>query len=98
MEIGQEELKKILSSNVNFKKLYTEHSELKLKIDDMNKTMVLRGPDESGVYLDENFGMAVRRLSIIDLETGSQPIVSGNESIAVILNGEIYNYIELRSI
>ena len=46
MELGQEALEKILSSNVNFKRLYTEHSELKLKIDDMNKTKFLTTKEE----------------------------------------------------
>ncbi len=62
----------------------------------MNKTMTLRGPDEEGLYLDHNFGMAMRRLSIIDLDTGHQPICSEDETIHVVLNGEIYNFLELR--
>ena len=62
----------------------------------MNQTMVDRGPDDSGIYLDQNFGMGIRRLSIIDIETGHQPIMNEDGSIFVIMNGEIYNYLELR--
>jgi len=62
----------------------------------MNDAMTLRGPDDSGHYIDNNFGMAMRRLSIIDLAGGHQPISNEDGTIHVILNGEIYNYIELR--
>jgi asparagine synthase (glutamine-hydrolysing) len=54
-----------------------------------------RGPDDEGIYLDGSFGMGMRRLSIIDLDTGHQPISNEDDSIWTILNGEIYNYIEL---
>ena len=56
-----------------------------------------RGPDEEGVYLHESFGMVHRRLSIIDLSSGSQPIFNEDRTVVTILNGEIYNYRELRS-
>ena len=62
----------------------------------MNKALILRGPDEEGLYVDRNFGMAMRRLSIIDLDTGHQPISNEDQTIHVVLNGEIYNYLELR--
>ncbi len=55
-----------------------------------------RGPDDEGVYLDGNFGMGMRRLSIIDLSTGQQPIHNEDGSIWTVFNGEIYNYMELR--
>ena len=55
-----------------------------------------RGPDGSGIYTQENIGLGHRRLSIIDLVTGDQPMFNRDQSIAIILNGEIYNYIELR--
>ena len=55
-----------------------------------------RGPDDQGIFTDHNFGMGMRRLSIIDLETGKQPIHNEDESVWVILNGEIYNFLELR--
>jgi len=55
-----------------------------------------RGPDGEGFFISNNIGLGHRRLSIIDLSTGSQPMFNDDKSIAVILNGEIYNYIELR--
>lgn len=55
-----------------------------------------RGPDGEGFYVKENLGFGHRRLSIIDLATGDQPMFNDDNSIALIFNGEIYNYIELR--
>lgn len=56
-----------------------------------------RGPDEEGVYADEDISLGIRRLSIIDLETGSQPIYNEDKSLVVICNGEIYNFCSLRN-
>jgi asparagine synthase (glutamine-hydrolysing) len=61
----------------------------------MNGTLLHRGPDGEGIFVDGNIGLAHRRLSIIDIETGAQPIFNEDESVAVIFNGEIYNYREL---
>ena len=58
--------------------------------------MIERGPDDEGYFIANNFGFAMRRLSIIDLENGQQPMFSENNSIAIIFNGEIYNFIEIR--
>jgi len=55
-----------------------------------------RGPDEERIYRDNNVILGHTRLSIIDLRTGSQPIFNEDKSVACILNGEIYNYRELR--
>jgi asparagine synthase (glutamine-hydrolysing) len=55
-----------------------------------------RGPDDDGFYLGNRVGLGHRRLSIIDLETGKQPIFNEDNTIAIVLNGEIYNYLELR--
>jgi len=55
-----------------------------------------RGPDGEGYYLNKNIGLGHRRLSIIDLQTGDQPMFNEDKSIALVLNGEIYNYIELK--
>ncbi len=58
--------------------------------------IVHRGPDDEGVHVDGRMGMGMRRLSIIDLAGGHQPIFSEDGQIAVVLNGEIYNFQELR--
>jgi asparagine synthase (glutamine-hydrolysing) len=62
----------------------------------MSTTLVHRGPDSSGEYVDGPVGLAARRLSIIDLETGDQPIGNEDGTLHVVQNGEIYNYRELR--
>jgi asparagine synthase (glutamine-hydrolysing) len=55
-----------------------------------------RGPDESGSFIEKEVFLGNRRLSIIDLESGKQPVFNEDGSIAVVFNGEIYNYLELR--
>lgn len=62
----------------------------------MNETLRHRGPDGAGIFVRDNIGMAMRRLAIIDVAGGQQPIFNEDESIAVVFNGEIYNYRELR--
>ncbi len=63
----------------------------------MASFLVHRGPDDAGSLADGPMGFGVRRLSIIDLEKGHQPISNQDETVWVILNGEVYNYLELRS-
>jgi len=65
-------------------------------IDHANQAMHHRGPDEAGVYSDDWGSIAMRRLSIIDLSGGTQPIYNEDGSLVVVMNGEIYNYRELR--
>jgi asparagine synthase (glutamine-hydrolysing) len=62
----------------------------------MSATLVHRGPDTAGEFSDDAVALAARRLSIIDLETGDQPIANEDGTLQVIQNGEIYNYRELR--
>ena len=68
------------------------------RLSQMNNLMTHRGPDGEGVYTDpgERMNLGHRRLAIIDLETGDQPLSNEDGTIWVVLNGEIYNYIELR--
>jgi asparagine synthase (glutamine-hydrolysing) len=62
----------------------------------MSATLVHRGPDSEGSFVEGPVGLAARRLAIIDLETGDQPIANEASSIHVVQNGELYNYRELR--
>jgi asparagine synthase (glutamine-hydrolysing) len=62
----------------------------------MNTTMTHRGPDDEGTYVEGRVGLAMRRLSIIDLELGKQPISNEDGSVWIVYNGEIYNHEELR--
>jgi asparagine synthase (glutamine-hydrolysing) len=61
----------------------------------MCRVITYRGPDDEGRYIDRTFGMGMRRLSIIDLDSGHQPISNETGSIWTVFNGEIYNYLEL---
>ena len=62
----------------------------------MNRAILHRGPDEDGYYLKDNVAMAMRRLAIIDLAGGQQPIPNEDRSKWIVYNGEVYNYQELR--
>src|SRR6266516_1800393 len=63
----------------------------------MNESLVHRGPDSSGFHLDEMAGIGARRLAIIDLATGDQPISNEAGTVWVVQNGEIYNFRQLRA-
>jgi asparagine synthase (glutamine-hydrolysing) len=63
---------------------------------EMNNRIVHRGPDDDGFYTDRNLGVAMRRLSIIDIRTGHQPISNEDENFWIVYNGELYNHRELR--
>ncbi|HVZ23534.1 MAG TPA: asparagine synthase (glutamine-hydrolyzing), partial [Vicinamibacterales bacterium] len=62
----------------------------------MRDSMTHRGPDAAGMYRGDGIGLAMRRLSIIDLDTGNQPIANEDRTVWVVFNGEIYNYRDLR--
>ncbi len=62
----------------------------------MLETLIPRGPDEEGYLFDGNIALGIRRLSIIDIEGGKQPAFNEDKSIAVVFNGEVYNFKELR--
>jgi asparagine synthase (glutamine-hydrolysing) len=67
-----------------------------LLIDKMTQVIQHRGPDGSGSFVSGRIGLGHRRLSIIDLSGGAQPIANEDETLQVVFNGEIYNFIELR--
>ena len=71
-------------------------SNCKDKIKEMNDMIVHRGPDDEGYFEDKNITMGFRRLSIIDLEGGHQPLSYDNGRYWMTFNGEIYNYKILR--
>ncbi len=63
----------------------------------MNRSIAHRGPDEDGFFINDKVGLASRRLSIIDLASGQQPITNEDQSMWIVFNGEIYNYRELKN-
>lgn len=83
-------------------KKYTAHTveDFHLILSQMNNQIIHRGPDDEGYFYnhDDNhsIGMAMRRLAIIDIESGQQPMFSEDRSVAIVYNGEIYNYLELK--
>jgi len=62
----------------------------------MNQQIVHRGPDDDGFFIEENVGLAMRRLSIIDIQTGHQPLSNEDGGVWIVFNGEIYNHEDLR--
>ena len=69
----------------------------RVAVERMATSLVHRGPNDSGIYLDGSIGMGFRRLSILDLsEAGHQPMVSEDGQHVLVFNGEIFNYVELR--
>src|SRR5664279_5542720 len=81
--------------------LYNYHSSKEPSTEQNLKKMLAlinhRGPDESGVFLDNNIGIGSVRLSIIDLASGQQPLSDWTDRYWIVYNGEIFNYLELRS-
>ena len=77
-----------------------DFSTISENLSKMNQEITHRGPDEDGSFIEEgekfSVGMAMRRLSIIDLTTGKQPMCSADESIQLVYNGEIYNFLQVK--
>jgi asparagine synthase (glutamine-hydrolysing) len=66
------------------------------RVAEMNAALVHRGPDDSGQYADSRCSLAMKRLSIIDLASGRQPMTNEDGSLVIVFNGEIYNFMDLR--
>ncbi|WP_434782482.1 XrtA/PEP-CTERM system amidotransferase [Ferrovum myxofaciens] len=64
-------------------------------LDRMNEAQFHRGPDEGGLHMEPGVGLGHRRLSIIDLSSGQQPLFNEDRSVVVVFNGEIYNFVDL---
>ncbi len=80
---------------INLKTNSNEQSEAVLH--SMCERIVLRGPDSEGIWMDETVALGMRRLSVIDLHTGDQPVFSEDKSIVAMMNGELYNFREVRA-
>lgn len=78
--------------------IVSSRSELSLfqMINNMNNVIVHRGPDDDGVFLDDQVALGMRRLSIIDIHLGQQPVFCKDKRYVIVFNGEIYNYKELK--
>ena len=75
-----------------------ETHRIRETLDCMNNSMLHRGPDADGIYINEKIGLGHRRLSIIDTEnSANQPMLSRNKKWVIAFNGEIYNYVELKA-
>ena len=76
---------------------YRGENDSEVVLHQMCKRMKHRGPDSEGLWLENEVALGMRRLSIIDLHTGEQPVYSEDKSIVVVMNGELYNFREVRS-
>jgi asparagine synthase (glutamine-hydrolysing) len=72
------------------------HADERARLTLMRDVITHRGPDDAGTYCDDYAGLAHRRLSIVDLAAGHQPLSNEDGSIWVVFNGEIYNHAEIR--
>jgi len=72
------------------------HAEERARLPLMRDVITHRGPDDAGIFFDEQAGLAHRRLSIVDLAQGHQPLGNEDGTIQVVFNGEIYNHADLR--
>lgn len=80
---------------IQFRKKY-DQNRLNNIVHEMNESITHRGPDHEGLYADEVCSLGMRRLSIIDLQGGSQPIWNESHDKLIVFNGELYNYRVLR--
>src|SRR5690348_9345708 len=71
------------------------HAEL-ATVRAMCRVLQHRGPDDDGFFVEGAVGLGMRRLSIVDLATGQQPISNEDQSLFIVFNGEIYNHLQLR--
>ena len=76
--------------------IISKRSNKKNLINKMNDKIIHRGPNASGVYVDDDIALGQRRLSIIDIAGGNQPIYNETGDVLIVYNGEVYNYQELR--
>ena len=72
------------------------HADERARLPLMRDVITHRGPDDAGLFFDEQAGLAHRRLSIVDLAQGHQPLGNEDGTIQVVFNGEIYNHAEIR--
>jgi asparagine synthase (glutamine-hydrolysing) len=73
------------------------HADERVRLASMRDVLTHRGPDESGIFHDDLAGLAHRRLSIVDLAAGQQPLANEDETVWVVYNGEIYNHTDIRT-
>src|SRR5215472_5462235 len=83
-----------ICGKMNFEQNNSIHPAL---IQSMLNTIRHRGPDDEGLYVKSSIGLGHRRLSIIDLSCGHQPLSNEDGTVWIVFNGEIYNYQELRA-
>lgn len=82
-----------ISGQLNFER--DNHADESL-VRTMNNCLGHRGPDDEGYFFDHNIGLGHKRLAIIDLHTGQQPILTGDKKAVIVFNGEIYNFPEIK--
>lgn len=82
---------------INLNTTDSSRDETEAILHSMCEMIVHRGPDSEGIWMDDQVALGMRRLSIIDLKTGDQPVYSEDKSIVVMMNGELYNYREVKT-
>ncbi len=82
---------------INLKQPKNSNGQNEAVLHSMCEAIVHRGPDSEGLWMDDTVALGMRRLSIIDLHTGDQPVFSEDKSVIVMMNGELYNYREIKA-